>query len=77
MSGQRTTGLVINDIRLRLGVSADPPITERLYFNACLSMNLGWSDWFRSEGYMTVDAQVLAGLSYALGNRAARKTPKG
>lgn len=73
---ERTKGLVINDIRLRLGISADLPITEMLYFNACLSMNPGWSDWFRSEGYMTVDAQVLVGLSYALRERPAHQMSK-
>ena len=69
---ERTTGIVINDIRLRLGLSADLLIAERLYFNACLNMDPGWSDWFRSKGYITVEAQVLIGISYALAKGPVR-----
>ncbi|MBL7950549.1 MAG: hypothetical protein JNM62_02415 [Flavobacteriales bacterium] len=66
----------ITDIHLRMGLSADLSLANRVGLTTMLSVSPGWSDGFRSEGYLTARFQALMGITYALFTRP-QVTPDG
>lgn len=74
-SGQEERGFEINDIRWRMGLSRDIPLSDQLFLTVHASGSPGWSGWFRGRGFLTMDLQLAVGLVHVIG-RTAPKAPE-